>query len=107
MHECFHEYMSQLTIRLDDSLAEDVKVHARVAGQSVNSWVVAVLSAAVDPELAGEAAERVRERLARAGLLLTPTGARPPKPHPARLQRAKQAAGAGPPLSDFVSEGRG
>jgi len=99
--------MTQLTIRLDESLAEQVKAHAGRAGRSVNSWVVAVLSAVVDPELAGSDAERTRERLARAGLLAPLAGIRPAPPDPERLERARRAAGAGRPLSELVSEGRG
>ena len=99
--------MSQLTIRLDEALARQVKEHAGRAGRSVNGWVVAVLSAAVDPELAGSDAERTRERLARAGLLATPAGTRPVPPDPERLERARRAAGNGRSLSELVSEGRG
>lgn len=100
--------MTQLTLRLDESLAEQVKEHAARAGRSTNGWVVAVLAAAVDPDLAGSETERTRERLARAGLLETPERthvARPPEPE--RLEAARRAAGSGTPLSELVSGGRG
>lgn len=61
--------MAQLTIRVDEELASDLKAHAAGAGRSLNSWVVAVLRAAIDPELADSELERVRARLGRAGLL--------------------------------------
>jgi hypothetical protein len=42
-------------------------------GQSVNRWATDVLSAAVDPAFAGGDAEALRERLARARLLIPTT----------------------------------
>ncbi len=99
--------MAQLTVRLDDDLASNVKAHAAALGRSVNGWVVAVLRAAVDPDLADSEAERTRARLARAGLLVTP--ARPhavAPPDPERVRRAGRAAGAGTELSRLVSDGR-
>ena len=98
--------MAQLTIRIDDELAKQVKEHAATRGRSVNGWVTAVLSAAVDPELEGSEVERTRSRLARAGLIaLTERGpARPPDPN--RLAQARKAAGKGTPLSWLVSDGR-
>lgn len=100
--------MSQLTVRLDETLAEQVKAHAAGAGRSVNGWVVAVLAAAVDPELAGSEAERTRARLARAGLLVTSQrGAAAVSPPAERVQAARRAAGSGTSLSELVSGGRG
>lgn len=99
--------MAQLTIRLDDRLAREVAVYAGALGRSVNGWVVAVLAAAVDPELEESDAERTRARLARAGLLLTPerrsAGVRP---DPEQVDRARRAAGAGTQLSSLVVDGR-
>lgn len=99
--------MPQLTLRIDDRLASDLKDHAAKAGRSVNAWASQILQAAVDPDLAGTDAQRTRERLARAGLLVIP----PPRPgvrRPAatRLARARRAAGRGRSLSDLVIEGR-
>lgn len=99
--------MAQLTLRLDDELARDVKAHAAAAGRSVNAWVLAVLGAAVDPDLADTEAERIRSRLARAGLLAEPPPHETPRPDPKRVARARTAAGKGTPLSQLVSEGRG
>jgi len=89
-----------------DDLIGRLKDAAQESGRSVNSWATDVLWAAVDPELAGEEAARVRERLARAGLLATGrprTGARP---DPEVLARARAAAGQGTPLSEIVAEDR-
>ncbi len=98
--------MAQLTIRLDDELARDVKNVAEASGKSANAWVVSVLHAAVDPDLADSETERMRARLARAGLLVVPTGKAPPRPDPELVRRAREAAGRGTPLSELVSRGR-
>jgi hypothetical protein len=49
---------------------------------------------------------RLRERLARAGLLAPLEGART-RPDAGRVAAARAAAGRGRPLSDLVDEGRG
>jgi plasmid stability protein len=99
--------MAQLTIRLDDELAKDVKNVAAASGKSGNAWIVSVLRAAVDPDLEDSDIERTRARLARAGLLWTPTRERPARrPDPELVRRARAAAGRGKSLSELVSEGR-
>lgn len=100
--------MAQLTIRLDDDLARDVKAHAAGLGHSVNSWVVAVLDAAVNPDLEDSASERTHARLERAGLLAQRqrgSGLTPPDRR--KVERARKAAGTGTPLSCLISDGRG
>jgi predicted transcriptional regulator len=100
--------MAQLTIRLGDDLARQVKAHAEATGRSVNSWVVAILRASVDPELEDTEAARTRARLAQAGLLATPQErARGTRPDRRRVARARKAAGKGTPLSRIVEDGRG
>ena len=100
--------MAQLTVRLDDELARAVKAEAEAQGRSVNSWVVAVLDAAVDPDLEDSESARTRARLERAGLLATPSGRRRAmRPDPTRVASARKAAGTGTPLSRLVSDGRG
>lgn len=99
--------MPQLTLRIDERLAADLKRHAAAAGRSVNAWASQVLLAAVDPDLATTEARRTRERLARAGLLVTP----PPRPavrrpDATRIARARRAAGRGRSLSSLVLEDR-
>lgn len=99
--------MKQVTLRLDEALADRLRSVASERGESVNTFASTVLSAAVDPEHAGAEVERIRERLGRAGLLVRPktlpAGTRPSK---AELARARRAAGRGKPLSDYVAEGR-
>lgn len=100
--------MGQLTIRLDDELADQVRAHADGLGRSVNGWVVAVLRAAIDPEFADSDVERTRGRLARAGLLIPTTGAQGvTRPDAKRVAAARRAAGAGRALSDVISDERG
>src|SRR5262249_21073654 len=99
--------MPQITIRLDEELARQVKAHAAGQARSVNSWVVAVLNAAVNPELEDDAMERTRARLRRAGLLAQPLQTRHVRaPDARRLDRARKAAGTGTPLSRLVSDAR-
>jgi plasmid stability protein len=100
--------MAQFTIRLDDVLASEVKAEAAAQGHSVNSWVVAVLDAAVNPDLEDSGLARTRGRLQRAGLLATTrSGGGAPRPDRSRLESARKAAGKGTPLSRLVSDGRG
>jgi len=98
--------MAQLTIRLTDELSSELKTHAAGAGRSLNAWVVAVLQAAVDPELADSESERVRARLERAGLLARVEPSERAAPDAERVQKARRVAGRGTPLSSLVAESR-
>jgi hypothetical protein len=73
----------------------------------MNDFVTAVLDAATDPDLAGGDAERLRERLARAGLLSggRGQGART-RPAPRDVARARAAAARATPLSRLITEDR-
>lgn len=59
-----------------------------------------------DADDAEHGVERLRARLARAGLLATPTG-EGVRPDRAAFEAARARAGTGTPLSDIVSEDRG
>lgn len=98
--------MAQITLRLPDGLAEDLRRTAAERGQSVNAWAAAILHAAVDPEFSGGDAERTRERLRRAGLLAQHGPRQGHRPDDDAVARARRAAGQGRPLSDYVVEGR-
>jgi hypothetical protein len=99
--------MKQISLRVPQQLADDLKRAAADRGASVNSFATTALRAAVDPEFSGDEAERLRERLRRAGLLWEPEGVAPDPPVLAELERARAAAGKGTSLSELVSEGRG
>ncbi len=100
--------MAQLTLRADGELVEQLKASAAAAGASMNQWATMVLRAAVDPDLEGEEAERIRERLRRAGLL-EESGeiVRRARPSPQELEAAGRVAGRGKALSTYVVEERG
>lgn len=99
--------MRQLTLRVPEELAERLKGAARDHEDSINGFAVKVLSAAVDPDLACDEVTGLKERLAQAGLLLTPKRIPTKRTPSARsLSQARAAAGRGRPLSDFVTEGR-
>jgi hypothetical protein len=106
IHVCYHDIMRQLTLRVPEELAEQLKGAARDHEESVNGYAVKVLSAAVDPDLAGDEITGLRERLGRAGLLLNPERLPTRRPSERAVSRARAAAGRGRPLSDFVAEGR-
>jgi hypothetical protein len=72
----------------------------------MNEYLTQVLDAATNPDLAGDEAARVRERLERAGLLLQPHSPRV-RPDPEEVARARAAAGSGTPLSELIAESRG
>ena len=97
--------MAQLTVRATDELVERVRAAAGRLGRSMNDYVVAVLGAATDPDLAGDDAERIRERLARAGLLAA-TGQTRRRPDATAVAAARAAAGRGTQLSDIIASDR-
>lgn len=99
--------MAQLTLRIDDELALQLKQKAKAEGRSVNAMAVFMIRALVDPDLAGDEAERLRERLRRAGLLHEPPRLDRVHQDPELLAQARRAAGRGKSLSEYVSEGRG
>ena len=97
-----------MTWRASEELLERVRRQAVEQGRSLNDWVTVVLDAASNPSTAGGQAERLRERLGRAGLLEVPgpTRAVSSSPTPEQLARARAAAGTGTPLATFVDDGR-
>ena len=97
--------MAQLTLRIPDHLLGPLRLAAESSGRSLNAWATAVLNAAVDPDLAGDETAAVRERLRRAGLLV-PGQAPVVRPTAERVARAREAAGRGRSLTDYVDEGR-
>lgn len=99
--------MAQLTLRVDDELADELRRVAAQRGESMNALAITVLRAAVDPEAAGSAVERFRERLARAGLLAEPPSESVTRPDPEDVTAAARKAAQGKMLSDMVLEDRG
>ena len=98
--------MAQMTWRMSDEVLERVRHQARAHGRSLNDWVSTVMDAVSDPAAAGTEAARLRERLARAGILSTSTLGPQVRPDPDRVVEARAAAGHGTPLSDLVADGR-
>ena len=94
-----------MTWRTSDELLERVRRQAQEHGRSLNEWVTAVMSAASDPSSAGNEAQQLRERLARAGIL-EDAEAPVPRPSRARVTAARAAAGRGTALSDIVTANR-
>jgi hypothetical protein len=92
---------------MDERLADFLKQAAAARSESVNSYARTVLTAAVDPEYAGDETARLRERLARAGLLATPKPVSYPRPDPATVAAAGKRAAHGRTLSSIIIEDRG
>jgi len=98
--------MSQVTWRASDELVERVRRMAASQGRSLNDFLTRLAEAAVDPELAGDDAQRLRERLARAGLIVAP-GAKRRRPDREVISSAGRRAGEGTPVSELVKQERG
>ena len=98
--------MSQVTWRAPDQLVERVRQVAGREGYSLNEYLTRLARAATDPSLAGTDMERLRERLARAGVLAESESPRP-RPDRAAVARARRRAGQGTPLAELVADGRG
>lgn len=99
--------MANVTLRVDDETWAAVKAAAEREGKSANAYVAGVLTAVTDPASAGDAVERVRERLRRAGMLEEPPPTTKQRPSRAAVRAAGRRAGRGKPVSDYVIEGRG
>ena len=98
--------MAQITIRAPEELIARVRLSASDAGRSMNDYVTSILDAATDPDLADSASERLRERLRRAGLLVTVTPLPGQRPSKEDVEAAGAAAAEGRLLSDLVFDGR-
>jgi hypothetical protein len=97
---------AHVTWRAPDELIQRVRAAAASANYSVNQYITAVLDAATNPDLASSETERIRERLARAGLLAA-TGVPRTRPDPDRVAEARAAAAEGVPAAELISRDRG
>lgn len=97
--------MAQMTWRSTNERLERVRRAAQAHGRSMNDYVTAVLDVATNPNLGGTEWERLRDRLAAAGLLAEPGAPRRRPPAP-KVARARAAAGQGTKLSELVTEER-
>jgi len=75
-------------------------------GYSLNEYLSRLARAATDPSLEGDDVDRLRQRLALAGLLAE-TGPRRIRPDRDAVARARSLAGEGTALADLVSHDRG
>lgn len=99
--------MAQISLRISDDLANDLREEARSRKLSLNGYLTFVVTTAVNPEMAGSQADQLRERFRRAGLLAEWTAPAGERPSRDEVKRARDQASQGTPLSELVSEGRG
>lgn len=97
--------MAQVTWRAPEQLVESVRQAAASEGYSLNEYLTRLARAATDPALAGSDVERLRERLAQAGLLAT-TEPRQRRPDASAVEHARRRAGRGTALSELVTDER-
>lgn len=97
--------MAQVTWRAPDESVERVRQTGLQEGRSLNEDLTRPARAATDPALAASDVERLRERLAHAGLL-APHGERRRRPGKSEVAAARRRAGHGTPLADLVTESR-
>lgn len=98
--------MAQLSIRASDDLVRRVKPSATRVGCSMSDYITALLDVATDRERADTTAELVRERLGRAGLLVTRPACPLGDPSPDAIAAAGARAATGRALCEFVADGR-
>lgn len=99
--------MAQISLRIPDQLAEDLKSEARTRSLSLNGYLTVVLKSVTDPDFEGSEAEQLRTRLRRAGLLEEwPNAPDVERPSREEFEKARARAGKGKSLSEYVVEGR-
>ncbi|WP_084429725.1 hypothetical protein [Kibdelosporangium aridum] len=108
--------MAQVSWRADDELVNRVRRAAAAQRRSMNDFISLVMEAATNPDLVSDEAARIRERLGRMDLVVTPMRVYVDEdvhdhalgdPSQEEIEKAMEAAGRGTSLSDIVSEGRG
>ncbi|MBS9533320.1 hypothetical protein KIH27_06915 [Mycobacterium sp. M1] len=97
--------MTQVTWRAPDELVEQVRRVASQHGCSLNEYLSRLARAATDPGLEGDDVDRLRQRLALAGLLAD-AGPRRVRPDRAAVADARKLAGGGTPLSSLITRDR-
>lgn len=95
-----------MTWRASEELIRDVKRVAAQRGTSVNEFVTQLVIAATDPQHAADVDDRIRERLARSGLLAPSAQGPAPAVDPDAVAAARREAGQGTALSQVLSESR-
>lgn len=98
--------MAQLTIRIDDELADALRAFADREGRSVNAVASTALRALVDPDAADTETDRYRERLRRMGLLAQPALKSVGRLDPEAVAEAGRRAAEGKPVSEILLEDR-
>ncbi len=102
--------MVQLSLRIDEQLHRDATLAARAAGTSLNGYLALVLRAALTPHDGEPESDRIRARLAAAGLIdgsSAPQVAPSDAPSDKRFMQALERSRGGTPASTLIAEERG
>lgn len=101
--------MVQLSLRIDEHLHREATTAARASGTSLNAYIARVLRIAIDPTSDEPDADRIRTRLAAAGLIDARDAAAIPardEEDEARFQAALARSRGGTSGSALISEDR-
>ena len=96
----------QVSWRAEDELVERARQRARALNKSLNGYLSLVVDAATNPDLAGDEASRLRERLASAGLLAPRPRTSGRRPDPEARASAAARLAEGTDVGQLVSRGR-
>ena len=102
--------MAQITLRLEDQKADELRRLAQREDRSVNALLSSLVDMLLDPATAASRDQELYERLVRAELIDPPDNvvrATPKRPSRPKLSAARAALSGGPLASDIVSEERG
>ncbi len=101
--------MAQLSLRIDDDLHRRARQAAAASGVSLNGYITRLLTVAMDPAADEPDADRIRARLAAAGLIDSATRPAAPQHTPAdeeRFQAALSRSRGGTTGSSLVAQER-
>src|SRR5881392_268592 len=97
----------QITLRVTERLAEELRAEAQRCGRSLNGLLTWAAETLVDPSLIDDEREQFRAKLRKAGILVElPRLQRKALP-PEERERLRNESFPGQTLSDIVIEGRG
>ena len=101
--------MAQITLRLDDRKADELRGLAARESRSVNALLLSLVDVILDPAAAASGNASLYERLLRAGVVepVDTDATTPARSSPKAFARARKALADGPSAAGIISEDRG